>query len=202
MIASTLLTAVQGFGYRIFNRPFELNIVGVRTDNINPNSFDDWIHVFYNNGKSQWALHSFPCTTDPGTFWLKNPIAKKGTAILKQGQYTGAYQLGLHRGKYMALVQRGNVTVIRDYNRNAVLDWNNGKEDTGSDFGINIHRANASGTTKTVDSYSAGCQVLANAKDFELLISLAKNHRALYGNAFSYTLIDERALSRTETKNG
>jgi hypothetical protein len=195
MIASTLLVTLRGYGYRVFSRPFELNITGVRTNSITPGKFDDWIHVFYNNGQNAWALHSFPCTTDPGTYWLKNPLARKGTAILKAGQYIGAYEIGKHRGKYTALVQRGRVTVIRDANRDKLLDFNNGKEETGNDFGINIHRANKTGTTVEVDKYSAGCQVLANIDDFNLLIKLAERHKSLYGNNFTYTLIDERNVA-------
>jgi hypothetical protein len=119
----------------------------------------------------------------------------QGTAILMQGQYKDAYQIGLHRGQYYALVQRNPVTVIRDYDRNAILDFQNGRKDTGL-FGINIHRALINGTTKTVDNYSAGCQVFANINDFNLLMQLAEKHRQLYGNNFTYTLIDKRAIAR------
>ena len=123
----------------------------------------------------------------------------QGTAILKEGQYINTYGLGLHRGKYMALVQKRPVTVLRDYDRNAVLDFLNGTPDTGL-FGINIHRASESGTTKVVEHYSAGCQVFANATDYLLFMTLCERHKQLYGNQFTYTLIDERALSRESKK--
>jgi hypothetical protein len=38
-----LLTVLKNSGYKIFERPYELNIVGVRTDNWVANKFDDYI---------------------------------------------------------------------------------------------------------------------------------------------------------------
>ena len=192
-------TVLQKKGYRIFLRPFELNIVGVRSDSTRPNAFDDTIYVFFNNSEGKLVEHKFQATTDPGTYWLKNPMNPQGTAILKEGQYLNTYGLGLHRGKYMALVQKRPVTVLRDYDRNAVLDFLNGTPDTGL-FGINIHRASETGTTKVVEHYSAGCQVFANATDYLLFMTLCERHKQLYGNQFTYTLIDERALSRESKK--
>ena len=192
-------TVLQKKGYRNFLRPFELNIVGVRSDSTRPNTFDDTIYVFFNNSEGKLIEHKFQATTDPGTYWLKNPMNPQGTAILKEGQYINTYGLGLHRGKYMALVQKRPVTVLRDYDRNAVLDFLNGTPDTGL-FGINIHRASETGTTKVVEHYSAGCQVFANATDYLLFMTLCERHKQLYGNQFTYTLIDERALSRESKK--
>lgn len=192
-------SALQKKGYKTFVRPFELNIIGVRTNNVTPNVFDDTIYVFFNNSEGKRIELKFSATTDPGTYWLKSPMNPQGTAILKEGQYLNTYALGMHRGKYLALVQRRPVTVLRDYDRNAVLDFMNGKEDTGL-FGINIHRASQNGTTTTVDKYSAGCQVFANANDFALFISLCERHKNLYGNQFTYTLLDERSVNRASKK--
>lgn len=189
-----LLSLMKSKGYQINDRPFELNIVGVRADSNVPNKFDDKMYVFWNS-ENGWQGKYFTVTTDPGTYWLNNPMQKEGTAILKQGQYINSHKIGLHQGKYKALTQQKPVTVIRDYDRNALLDFNNGKEDTGL-FGINIHRANAVGTTKNIDKYSAGCQVFENADDFAKFLELAEKHNAMYGNNFTYTLVDERALNR------
>jgi hypothetical protein len=197
---NTVQEALQQKGYRIFMRPYELNIVGVRSDSTKPNAFDDAIYAFYNDGGGKVVQHQFPATTDPGTYWLQNPMNPQGTAILKQGQYIGSHAMGMHRGKYLALVQQRPLTVMRDYDRNAILDFNNGREDKGL-FGINIHRAQETGTTKTVDHYSAGCQVFASVTDFVLFLSFCEKHKGLYGNSFTYTLIDERAINREAKKN-
>ncbi len=179
-------------GYRVFMRPFELNIVGIRSNSTIPNSFNDTINVLYMDDKKSWQFHSYPATTDPGVFWLKNPLNPQGTAILKEGQYMGSHQIGLHRNKYTALVQKTPVTVIRDIKRDGTLDFK-GKEDTGL-FGIDIHRAMQEGTTKIIDKFSAGCQVFANADDFYSLMALCEQHRQLYGNSFTYTLMHEPAM--------
>jgi hypothetical protein len=195
MILGKLRAILRHKRYELYTRPYELNIVGLRGNSTEPNKFDDEIHVFYRISPIKWNYHVFKATTDPGTFWLKNPMQTQGTAILSEGQYLNTYQLGMHQGKYKALVQRKAVTVIRDYDRNAKLDFLNGTKTKGL-FGINIHRANKTGTTRTVDKYSAGCQVFENADAFQRFLELCDHHRQLYGNQFTYTLIDFRSVKR------
>lgn len=188
-----ILAILMRKGYIIYTRHFELNIVGVRSSNAKPNNFDDIIHILYKREDGEWIINSFPATTDPGTYWLKTFVNPDGTAILKPGQYKDSYCIGVHRGKYQALVQQKPVTVLRDSNKDNVLDFGNQKEQTGI-FGINIHHASVKGTTKYVDNYSAGCQVLADINDFNLLMQLAERQKKLYGNNFTYTLIEEKDL--------
>lgn len=199
MVLQKMKAILRHKGYKIFDRPYELNIVGLRSKSTIPNRFDDEIHVFYKVSTLNWHYHVFKATTDPGTFWLRQPMQPQGTAILAEGQYIDTYQLDLHRGKYLALVQRKMVTVIRDYNRDAILDFKNGTKTTGY-YGINIHRANQTGTTKSVDKNSAGCQVFENASDFALFIRLCQKHKSLYGNHFTYSLIDFRAVRRQNAR--
>lgn len=188
-------------GYKVFDRPYELNIVGVRSNSTVPNKFDDKIIVFFKDDLGKWNDFVYNATTDTGTYWLNNPLSNEGSALLKDGQYIDSHKIGLHKGQYTALVQSKPLVVIRDYNRDAVLDFNNGKEETGL-FGINIHRANSNGTTINVDKYSAGCQVFANATDFSNFIDMAQRHSKLYGNNFTYTLVDDRAIKRTLLRRG
>lgn len=198
-----MLSRIKGilkeYGFVLYTRPYELNIVGLRSKRVDSNSFDDEIHVFYKMQDGLWNYRIYPATTDPGTFWLNNPSYPQGTAILAQGQNVDAYAIGKHRGKYEALVQQKPVTVIRDYDRDAILDFNNGIKQTGS-FGINIHRASSSGSTQFIDRYSAGCQVFKNVNDFLAFMELCKKHAKLYGNRFTYTLIDFRSLRRITLK--
>jgi len=190
-------------GYTVFDEPFKLNIWGFRANTTVPNSFDDEIHVFTNiaqSGRPKWAYMVFKATTDPGTFWLRNPMNPQGTAILNPGQYVNSHGIGLHRGKYKALVQIGKVSVTRDYDRDAILDFNSGKIVTGL-YGINIHRASKVGDTLRVDKYSAGCQVFKNGGEFDLFMKLCEVHRKAHGNKFTYTLVDQRMESRKTLKN-
>jgi len=192
---SRVKAILRSNGYILYTRPFELNIVGVRSENVTPGAFDDEIHVFYVKDDGRWNYHVFKATTDPGTYWLRNPSYEQGTAILAQGQYRDSYAIGLHAGKYEALRQVKPVTVIRDYDRDSVLDFSNGTRDTGV-FGINIHRAESVGVTKIINKYSAGCQVFQDAADFDGFMTLCREHRRRYGNQFTYTLIDFRAIYR------
>lgn len=200
---SKSVRAIKGLmkrkGYYIAEKPYEINSVGIRSDSTKPNSFDDLMLVWYKDNDGNTIEHHFPITTDPGTYWLENPMNPKGTALLKQGQYKDAYQIGKHQGKYTALTQRKPVTVLRDYDRKNELDFVNGTPDTGM-HGINIHRANSTGTTKSINKYSAGCQVFANADDFKKFLSLAQKHKDLHGNKFTYTLFDARAQRRSQAR--
>lgn len=188
-----LILTLSNKKYQLLTRPHELNIIGVRSSKALQNSFDDTIHIISKDDKGIWTIHSYPATTDPGTYWLINPMNLKGTAILQPGQYKNSHRIGVHRGKYQALVQQNPLRVWRDNDRNATLNWPPDKEDTGV-FGINIHHASVNGTTKSVDKYSAGCQVLANINDFNELMKMAFVHKKLYGNNFTYTLINEQEI--------
>lgn len=189
---SNVKQILKAKGYRVYQRPWELNIVGFRGRHLRSNAFDDWLIVFYRNDAGKWVYHHFRCTTDPGQFWLDNPMHPQGTAFLKANQYVDSYALGFHKASYEALVQVKPVTVIRDYDRKGLFNWvQSGYPDTGH-FGINIHRSTENGTSVVVGDYSAGCIVLASSADYDLLMKLARIHKSLYRNRFTLTLIDYR----------
>ena len=118
-----------------------------------------------------------------------NPTNSKGVAILKAGQYRGVWQLDMHRGKYIALCQRGAmVTVWRDRNKDGVADHVNA--DTGW-FGINCHRAHANHLVESTKYYSAGCQVIRSPADWARLLSLCRLQAENgLGSSYSYTLLE------------
>jgi len=178
-------------GYKWFNN--QPNIIGIRTTLDLPNHFNDvLVCVFPNNGKEemkQWVI-----TTDPGTDYLISPLNNKGCSILIPNQYESCYALGFHQRKqeHPALVQVGAVSVYRDNNKDNKLDFTNPEKGL---FGINIHRANAVGTTARIGKWSAGCQVFQTRKDLDELLSICERFRATTGNKFTYTLILEEDLS-------
>jgi hypothetical protein len=120
---------------------------------------------------------------------LKNPLRKEGTAILKSGQYRGSHQLGLHQGKYQALTQKNPLPVFRDKDKDSEYDLIPESIQTGI-FGINIHRSNPYTESELVDKWSAGCQVFKRVKDFNLFMGLCRKSSKIWGNSFTYTLID------------
>jgi len=185
-----ILKRSEEAGHTVFkNGSYNLNLIGVRTESRLANKFDDWFHVVFKDDSGQWVNIAFECTTDPGTYWLGKPMNSNGTAILKAGQYRGVWKVDLHRGKYKALCQRnGKVTVYRDNDRNNTLDLSIDTIDEGW-FGINIHKAGNDSTQ--VNRWSAGCQVIANDAEFEILMSLVYKSIEKYGDGFSYTLLED-----------
>jgi len=190
--------AVEAKGYKWFEGgDYNLNIVGVRNSETNgqvTNKFDDKLTVSYSvNGELKF--HEFDATTDPGSHWEKNLLNEDGVAILVPNQYRGSHEIRLHQGKYEAICQKKPVKVYRDNNMDGKYDMleENIKEGI---FGINIHRATANegGKSTQIDKWSAGCQVIAANDDFKLLMELAHKAKGLYGNSFTYTLIESKDI--------
>lgn len=175
--------------HRVFvgsGKPYNLNIVGFRNPTSRPNYFDDTIAVYFKTG-GVWTAKYYAATTYPGTPALLNPINRKGAAILVPGQYIGAYKLGEHKGKYLALVQDKPVQVYRDNDRDSAFDKKAETVESGL-FGINIHRA--SRMNKWVSMSSAGCQVIQQPEDYSEFMNLCKASALHWGNSFTYTLIE------------
>ena len=193
--------AVKAKGYKWFedpnNKNYDVNIVGVRnneTKNRVTNAFDDCVTLSYKLD-GEWQFHYFKATTDPGTHWVENVMNKKGVAIQKPGQYRGLHKIRLHAGKYEALGQKKPVKVYRDNNRDNNYDLLEENVHEGI-YGINIHRATAKsgGTSTRVDKWSAGCQVIAANKDFQTLMEVCRKARDVWGNSFTYTLIESNDI--------
>ena len=180
-------------GYTFFTKgEYNLNIIGVRHKGSKvTNHFDDCLVVIYNTTTEKNVKKVFTCTTLPGKKAMEHLTQVKGTAILKPGQYRGAYKIGYHKGKYKALCQAKSLPVYRDGNKDDKFDLNPISIDKGI-FGINIHKAGDNSTL--VDGWSYGCQVLAKSLDFNALMRLVDRSASIYGNSFTYTLINEEDL--------
>ena len=197
MIANKVKSVMEDKGYAFFQSGiFNINIVGIRSKETKSNKFDDTILLIYKNKKKEWEVQSSVVTTDPGEKYLVHPMNKKGSAILVPNQYRGVYKVDVHarhnsKFAHEALCQRGNVLKVwRDGNRDKILDHDPETIDEGW-FGINIHRSKV-GEASYVGSYSAGCQVFKNGTDFKLFMTAVKKSAELYGNSFSYTLLEEK----------
>jgi hypothetical protein len=188
--------AVKSKGYKWFeNGDYNLNIVGIRNSSTNneiTNKFDDLLTVSYKID-GVWYFHQWEATTDPGKHWTENLLNKDGVAILVPGQYSGSHKIDLHQGKYSALKQQKPLKVYRDNNKDGKYDMleENIKEGI---YGINIHRASATGTSTQIDKWSAGCQVIANNQNFDKLMELANKSKDKWGNSFTYTLIESKDI--------
>lgn len=189
-------TLFEKKGYAFFtNGNYNVNIIGVRSNQSGKvtNAYDDLLIVDYNT-ETGHKRQIYTITTEPGLKLMKAPSNSKGTAILVPGQYRGVYAVDLHNGKYKAVCQRlGAVKVYRDGNKDTTYDYNPGSIDTGW-FGINIHRSNETWTRNTIDGYSAGCQVFNDPKEFAAFMRIIEKSKTIYGNKFTYTLVNEEDL--------
>ena len=186
--------AMASKGYKYFTGgDYDVNIIGVRNSETKgrvTNAFDDCLTVSYKID-GEWKFHCFKCTTDPGSHWEQNLLNKKGVAILKPG----SHKLRLHQGKYLALGQQKPVKVYRDKNKDGKYDLLEENVDEGL-FGINIHRATgrSGGKSIRVDKWSVGCQVIADNDDWHTFLDICQSAREIWGNSFTYTLLESEDI--------
>jgi peptidoglycan hydrolase-like protein with peptidoglycan-binding domain len=181
-----ILKTMSRLKYTVF-QDGRWNIVGLRSRAGSTNSFDDEMHLFRKTAEG-WEDHAYPMTADPGTYYLKTPLNGSATAAVVPGQYPDSHAFGLHKGQYEALVQVGPLWVYRDGNRDAKFDYDP-KSIVRGTYGINIHKASTD--SKSVDNWSAGCQVFARSRDFAEFISLLKQAPQ---PKFTYTLLAENQI--------
>lgn len=178
-------------GYEFFmNDDFNLNIFGIRSNDLQSDRFNDYVCVAYKEN-GNWTVKAYPATTDPGSTYRAKSLSSVGTAIMIPGQYRGAYGIGLHKNSYEALRQKKPMKYWRDSNNNGKLDLG-GKvfEDLAY---TNIHRATNTpgGVSQLVQGHSAGCQVIAAYDDFAEFMKIANKGKGRFGNSFTYTLFTE-----------
>lgn len=157
-------------------------ILGVRSNEDKPNSFDDKFYVF----DGEKFIMVLKGTTNPGTPTLQQfeKVNKDGAAVLKHDQwYYNVWVFGKHHGKVAALLQLGaQVMVYRDIDKDNKSEQQ-GELQTGY-FGINFHpntyKKNGKGG-EVVGWWSAGCQVVNDEKYWTLIDWFEKNqHRVTY----------------------
>jgi hypothetical protein len=188
--------ALQKKGYDIFetdSKPYNLNMVGIRSATPVSGKFNDLMVVFWKY-EGIWNMIQMQITTLAGLPWMTSPMNPKGCAILKEGQWKGCWSLGMHNGKYKALVQVKPVVVYRDNDKDVEYDMIESSTDEGL-FGINIHRSHSKVELMNVGKFSAGCQVVQNPHEYDVFIKLCEEAAEVWGNRFTYTLISENDIS-------
>lgn len=160
------------------------------------NRFDDRAGTVYRDREGNLEVKLYEATNDPGHYWLDNPSKPEGCAVACAGYYTGAMQLGKHRGVKDALVNWGISSVTYDrYISDGNDGWKVNLENQTDYIGLNIHRAGKASTQ--VDKWSAGCTVFANEKDMlevletcQLGLAMVVGSRDAASIFFSYAILD------------
>lgn len=195
-----LLRVVEEEGHVVFLVGlFNLNMIGIRSPNPRAGQFDDRLHVVYRD-EYGWVDRCWPITTDPGSYYFEpgKELNAKGIPFLQPGQYRKSHAMGMHKG-YMALRQVGELFVKRAPVGSDATEEAATIEERGL-FGINIHASDSDpydtsdrerGADADVGGWSAGCQVFANSSDFRAFMELVEKSADLYGNRFTYTLLEE-----------
>lgn len=205
----SLRKAYADHGFVLFEKDavdLNLNIFGVRSKVYDTNTFNDIVGLAWKYGGA-WTLKLYSATTDPGLYYFANPMTSKGTHIMKEGQYRGAYAAGKHQGKYGALIQVGPMDFYADNDRDLVFDKT--VVEKGVYIGANVHcvinkripdllTAPVSDfpdrESAVVHNWSAACQVLANPRKYLEFMTYVYASAKAFGNKFTYTLFEEDAF--------
>lgn len=184
-----VIRGMEAKGYRIDKEPGHVNIAYAeghdRDGKRNNDRAGYWNDVrmiwTYKDGKpalgGQWTA-----TTRPGPYYTENPINSKGAANIMPGQYA-AWKVGLHRGQYEALVQRGTLRIARDKNQD--YDRAGDVIEIGDYEGINQHHGS---DAPEVGPHSAGCLVARMVDGHEDFMSQVKQDpRFVADNDFMFT---------------
>lgn len=184
-------------GYKFREEKMALNLFGIRSRNSKSDKFDDL-------GGIAWVdeggpkLFNFWMTTDPGKYYLQNPMDKKGCIIMVPGQYIETYGKGLHNGKYECFKQAKRMFYVRDYNKDTELDFDLYRNPESLKIrgfwgmnGTNFHRASENTILNWIGRYSAGCQVVQRPETFKKLIELRDKSVLAGYSLWDYTLFEE-----------
>lgn len=144
------------------------DFVWIRTDQKFDNKFSDYV-VRFNNRIADMIM---PCSTTPGDYIVFNPLTVggiTGSAVACEQQVIGSHKfVTAPDWKHLWLnapyfFQAGAIEIWRDANKDRNLDKN---IKTKGWYGINFHRG---GIGHAVDTWSAGCLVVPDARWFEAI---------------------------------
>ena len=181
--------SIHNKGYKWFDN--ELNIIGVRTADMTPDKWNDFMTFSWKDAAGKWNFVGFEATTDPGLFYLNNPRNVKGVGILVPDQYINIWQWAMGHNGYMQFLQLGGpVKAYRDNNRDSYFDMDPKKIDTGY-FGMNGHRAHPTVKQQIVDKYSEMCQVIRSAEAWKKVEKIQSENIQKF---YSYTLLTESEI--------
>jgi hypothetical protein len=205
-----IFEAMKAKGYKILDRPYEINIVGIRRQYEGmaySNSYMDSLYAIYKDDSGNWAKSTYPISTIPGLS-IKDPQTKKMESLkkykkdkatnslvarrpfigtLQEAQYLDVFYIGEHLDS-PAMKTKGKQKAYRDENLSENVITYTSKNNEGN-FGMLIHKGYVKGTSSAVNNWSEGCQVFRDEAHLTHFFDLCNKHKAKYGNTFNYTLM-------------
>lgn len=149
---------------------------GYNLDNA-PDKWNDSVLILkWDEAEQDWdSLCFYIATTEPGRYYVQNPLNRGGGAVLTLGLHKGLWCFGKHRG-YEALVQAGQASLIRDANKNHKRD---DKVTIESGNGVNLHTSKTTGwrgafNWSSTGRWSAGCVVIPEPDQFKQVLHIMK----------------------------
>jgi hypothetical protein len=222
----SVLDTMKHKGYRINEERYVPNIVGIRTaDPVD--QYNDKLVMFWKNDKDEWETKEYAITTDPGKQSLLHPENPKGTAILAEGHYQGAFKHGTHKRGLKARAKAAAYKLFRPVlsqkkreelshlaashhalvqSKPLTVYRDNNKDERldldpatreTGEFFINIHRSDAERQVDHVGRYSAGCQAFQDPREFDEFLQLLKG--PLYRENYDYTLLRDDDIKERRT---
>ena len=193
-LASRIVNYMLLKKYHVSVKPKEYNIVYVEGMNADgrentdaPNKFNDRRIVIEIVDGVPKIRGNWEATTEPGTYYTKYPMNKKGAARIAFDQFK-AWRVGKHKTQYPALRQVKSITVHRDRNKDGSRVGDS--LDTGI-FYINQHHANNQ-PRHDIGLWSAGCLVgrtKAGHEEFMKIIMSDRRYKLNENYLFETTII-------------
>ncbi|AFZ27993.1 hypothetical protein Cylst_6020 [Cylindrospermum stagnale PCC 7417] len=186
-IASRILKYMLAEKYQVFTNPKEYNIVYVEgidgdwtLNSDTPNQFNDQRIVIEVVDGTPKMVNSWQATTEPGRYYTYNPMNPKGAARIQFGQYK-AWAVGTHgtAEPHEALVQVGEITVCRDFNKD--FKRTGDKLDKGDNFYVNQHYG-FDFPQNDIRLASAGCLVGRRREGHREFMAIIKQDRRYLAN--------------------
>lgn len=134
-------------------------------------------------------------TTEPGVYYQKKLLNKDGCWVMMPNQMLNAYKAGFHQQKtdHRALRSVGKIYGLRDKDQDGIAG-NNGVPfwTDGHLIGANVHGAVKLKLTKIIGPWSAGCMVISNWEDKEIVMDIADIYKDINNGLITFTLIEEK----------
>lgn len=208
-LVGRLVSYMKARNYQLDKAPGRVNIVYIegacrdgRPNRDESDIFNDRrILLKYEDGVPQ-IVGNWLSTTEPGTYYTRNPLQKAGAAMIAFAQHKNSWGVGDHTGPsgrntHEGLIQRRPVGFHRDSNRDGLRNSNEPVQ-TGSP-GLNQHQG--AGSSRQIGRNSAGCPVGWNPEGHIEFMSIVKSDPRYVNNRnylFTTTFINGDELAEEQ----